>query len=59
MNNSHPNSLNLVLNSDLEHQLKQAARQAKKTEQEIIIEALKKHLENSPKSPNCYELDLE
>jgi len=59
MNNSHPNSLNLVLNSEIEHQLKKAARQAQKTEQEIIIEALEEHFKKLKKSPNCYALAVE
>jgi hypothetical protein len=59
MKNSHPNSLNLILNSDIEHQLKEAARQAQKNEQEIIIEALEEHLKKLKKSPSCYTLALE
>ena len=59
MNNSHPNSLNLVLNSEIEHQLKEAARQAQKNEQEIIIEAPEEHLKKLKKSPKCYALAVE
>ena len=51
--------MNIVLNPALEQQLKEVARLTQKTEQELVTEALERHLPELRLPKNCYDLALE
>ncbi|MBD2543388.1 hypothetical protein H6G72_05875 [Planktothricoides sp. FACHB-1370] len=51
--------MHLFLPVYLEAQLKAIAKQTNKTEQELIIEAITKHLQELNQSQNCYDLALQ
>ena len=51
--------MNIVLNPALEQQLKEVARLTQKTEQQLVTEALERHLPELRPSKNCYDLALE
>jgi len=52
--------MDIVLSSNLQQKLTKLAQQTKKSEQEVIIEALEKHLEiEEPLKRNCYDRALE
>ncbi|WP_197285193.1 MULTISPECIES: hypothetical protein [Planktothricoides] len=51
--------VHLFLPVYLEAQLKAIAKQTNKTEQELIIEAITKHLQELNQSQNCYDLALQ
>jgi hypothetical protein len=53
------NSLNIQLDSKLEQWLHQVAKLTQKTEQELITEALEKHLKELSQSKSCYDLAME
>lgn len=46
----------LSLNSQLEQKLKSISQLTNKSEQQLIIEALEKHLQELSQPQNCYEL---
>jgi hypothetical protein len=49
----------LALNSQLEAQLKSIAQLTNKSEQQLIVEALEKHLQELSQPQNCYDLALQ
>jgi len=51
--------MNIVLSPNLQQKLTKLAQQTKKSEQEVIIEALEKHLEiEETTEQTCYDLAL-
>jgi len=50
--------MKITLEPQLEAQLKAIAKQSNKTEQEVIIEAITKHIQELNQSQNCYDLAL-
>jgi len=52
--------MNIILSSKLQQKLTKMAQKTQKSEQEVIIDALEKHL-NTPQisEQNCYDLALE
>ena len=52
-------TFNLSLDSQLEQQLKSVAQLTNKSEQQLIIEALEKHLQELSQAQNCYDLALQ
>ena len=48
--------MKITLEPQLEAQLKAIAKQTNKTEQELITEAITKHLQELNQSQNCYDL---
>ncbi|MBP0016922.1 MAG: hypothetical protein J7647_05110 [Cyanobacteria bacterium SBLK] len=50
--------LNISLSTDLKQQLQKAVEITQKNEQQLIVEALEKHLAELTKPQNCYDLAL-
>ncbi|WP_107669080.1 hypothetical protein [Cyanothece sp. BG0011] len=59
MNNSSKTIFNLSLNPEIKQQLQTVAKLTHKTEQELILEALEKHLKELSKPQNCYDLAIQ
>ena len=51
--------MKINLEPQLEAQLKATAKQINQTEQELITEAITKHLQELNQSENCYDLALQ
>ncbi|MDJ0660528.1 MAG: hypothetical protein QNJ42_13720 [Crocosphaera sp.] len=56
MTESESINITIPVNQRLEKRLKEVAKISKKSEQELILEALENHLKQFPPSQNCYDL---